>query len=291
MAEIFPDTVESALKQTLAQYRHWRTPPETSPSVERRLLGGFSNFSALVTAGTRRFVVRIDGIDLRDHPVSRDAEWRTLLNAAAAGLAPQPQYRNGELGALVCEYLEADAPASENPEALMALLRGIHGLPPIHYRLRLARRLEHYRHLALERGRQASEELVKRLGALNEPVLETLARAEQHSVLCHNDLTPANRLCHRGRLYAIDWEYAAMGPALFDVAVATAAKDPEIDVEPALAAYLQRPPARREIADLRHFIAVYHHLAALWFAVCNNAEAEAAQHAVDNALRAQAMIP
>jgi len=81
--------------------------------------------------------------------------------------------------------------------------------------------------------------------------------------LCHNDPTPGNFIAGpAGRLHLIDWEYAGLGPAAFDLAgLAVGAALDESGDEILLAAYRGRQSLPAELAG---------HLAAhrAWKAFC-----------------------
>ncbi len=223
MASALSRPIRLRLDQALAQWPHWdlQPPPDSPPRVLQPLGQGLSNHSFLLEADTRRFVLRLDGLSPHAHGLNRQTEWRVLHNACSAGLAPAPRYCNPELGALVCDYLAPDPPAAEDPAAIAALLRAIHRLPAIHARLDLAERSRRYEHTL----QAADGDDWHALAPLAEPLGLLLRQAETLAgplVLCHNDLLRSNRLSSNGRLWAVDWEYAAMGSAWFDLAAVLA---------------------------------------------------------------------
>ncbi|WP_162845959.1 phosphotransferase [Seongchinamella sediminis] len=258
------------LEQALAQWPQWRcTPPlPGAPHVQGTLPGGLSNHNFLVTAAGRDFVVRIDGISPRQHGLSRQAEYRALASAAAAGIAPGPCYFNPELGALVCQYLPADTAQQVTPADLAALCRRIHRLPRRHHRFDLDARVRRYCSL-LERC--AKPLPPARLRARIERILPQCQT--RNPVLCHNDLLPANLLYSGGRLHALDWEYCAMGNPWFDLAVAGDGQGfSRDDFELFLSAYLQRQPTADDWQQLALQRLGYRYLELLWHLV--QAEAE-----------------
>ena len=117
MAEALPRNVRLKLDQTLAQWPHWRCDPPlpAAPHIQGRLAGGLSNYSVLVVAGARRFVIRVDGVRPAAHGLNRQGEWRALRSASDQQLAPCPRYFNPELGTLVCDYLETDPEQPQRP--------------------------------------------------------------------------------------------------------------------------------------------------------------------------------
>jgi thiamine kinase len=263
MADTIPPDIRLRVEQTLAQWRAWNCQPKLKgpPSVLKALTGGLSNYSALV-GGERKYVVRIDGRQVRANHLSRAAEWRVLHSAHEALIAPCPRYYNPDLGAMVCDYHE---PVMENGPAITkiaTLLRDIHALPPVHYKLDLKERIGAYEHqLGDQKTRQLSQSL--RQKALS--ALELLSQEPENVVLCHNDLLAANRLDTALGLLAIDWEYCAMGSPWFDLAVIVIGdKMSEAQREALVLAYLQRPATTAEQLLLERYCEVYRYLEQLW---------------------------
>lgn len=272
MAATLPHGQRLKLAQVLAQWRHWDCDPPlpAAPEPGAALGQGFSNINIRVdSADGRAFVVRLDGVQTANHGISRQAEWRALGAAHRAGLAPAPRYFNPDLGALVCDYLAPDASQPRDIAAVATLLRRIHALPPLHYRLDLGERVARYRHQCARRA----PEYLARLSSLEETVsrlLDWQRDSDPTPVLCHNDLLAANRFYSGGHLWALDWEYAAMGSRWFDLAVVCCdegwSKD---DGESLLQAYLQRPPEAAERRGLTRHCVLYRYIELLWFANVN----------------------
>ena len=226
MAATLPQAVRLRLEQALGQWHQWQCQPPLpgAPHIERRLTTGHSNWSVLVAAAERRFVVRIDGTPPAANGIRRQSEWRALQAAHGAGLAPAPRYLNPDLGALVCDYLPPDATQAVNMRDLAQLLRRIHQLPARHQRLHLAERLARYETL-LARHQPQQWQRLQPCGATVRRQLQLCVAQAQATVLCHNDLLHANRLYSGGRLYALDWEYAAMASPWHELAVITCGDD------------------------------------------------------------------
>lgn len=266
MVAALPRPVQLRLEQALAQWRHWRLPgPPRPPEVECALGNGLSNYNLLLRAGEHRLVLRLDRLDPLQHSLNRQAEWRVLQQAHAAGLAPAPRWQHAELGALLCDYLPPDtAPPAEETKALGALLRRIHALPGIHLRLDLGLRLRRYERQtqAASPGRWAA---LQGLQTSLQRCLQAASAEDGPPRLCHNDLLRANRLHSGGQLYALDWEYAAMGPVWFELAALLAGDDwPAAAEEALLEAWLQRPPSGEEGRQLRRYQVIYRYLELLW---------------------------
>lgn len=259
-----PAAISRKLEQTLAQWRHWQCDPPLpgAPHIERPINGGLSNYNFLVSAAEQRYVVRIDGINPNRHGLNRQVEFVALQSAGRAGLSPLPRYFNPELGALVCDHIEADEEQTTDPVRLAQLCRQIHALPPRRHKLDLPARIRRYENL-LQRSRSLLPiEAVRTavhaaLDHSDDPALPT--------VLCHNDLLPANLLRSGGQLLALDWEYCAMGKPWFDLAVASGGQMMNRDdCDRFLGHYLQREVGTEDRHQLQRHLAIYRYIELLW---------------------------
>ena len=266
MVTALPGNIRLKLEQTLAQWRQWNvdSPLPHAPTVVSRLSAGLSNFSLLVAAD-RQFVVRIDGIKPSTHGLNRQGEWRSLSAAHRAGLAPRPCYFNPELGSLVCDYLTPDEQQPVDVKDIAKLLRGIHQLPARHHRLDLAERILSYEKRLAHRHPARTTELAA-YGQEVSKLLGIISTAQQPRALCHNDLLRANRLYSGGQLYALDWEYSAMGSPWYDLAVVVAGDNlGPIATHSLLEAYSGRQPTAVELQLVTQYGCVYRYLELLWY--------------------------
>ena len=266
MLQTLPQTIQLKLEQTLAQWPQWLCDPAlaASPEVVSVLASGISNFSVLVEAG-QRFVVRIDGINPALNGLHRQTEWRALQAAHSAGLAPHPRYFNPDLGSLVCDYLVPDDAQDRCIPDVAHLLRDIHQLPARHTRLDLAERILRYEK-QLEHKHRAPSGALRQCGEEVSTLVHGINQDPGPAVLCHNDLLRANRIYSETRLWAIDWEYCAMGSPWYDLAVVVNGDSLDApDTDKLLLAYLGRAPDERERQALHRYGCVYRYLELLWY--------------------------
>lgn len=204
------------LQQALSTWPRWLPDPGSPPRVMRPLEGGLTNRSWLVDTENGQAVIRLNCPDGHILGINRDHEAMILAAVAANGLAPPVWYRDDDL--LVCGWIEGTVWTSSdftaNTARLMALVEQYSAvalpLPPFDY----SAHIDHYRHQLLEWGCPLPAGLEQQLRQLR-PVIE---RWQQSFVpaLTHHDLTPGNVIEDPdGRLWVLDWEYAALGcPAL-----------------------------------------------------------------------------
>ena len=265
--------LQAALREGLRlindRRRDWSPAPAAGPVTLAGPLspGGTSNHSYRVHAGDETLVLRIDGVDPARNAIHRDTEFRLHATAAAAGLAPAPRFHDANAGVLLVDYLAPDSlPPSSHAADVAQLLRAIHSLQLADApRLSLEARVAHYEALLRRRCSSATADLMQEVTQPLRHACQALDADAAAGVICHNDLTAANCLYHRGRLYALDWEYAARGSRWFDLAVAS---EGPLAAPVLLQAYLQRSASAAEWALFRDGLRVARYLELLWFA-CN----------------------
>ncbi len=188
------------------------------------LSGGITNRNFLVTAtGTaQRWVIRLAGNDTHLLGISREVEHAATVAAAGVGVGPEVTAFIRPEGYLVTRFIEGSPVSDEavhRPETLLRVadsLRRIHdgpAIPGIFVPLRI---VEAYRALALARGVRIPPgyELAAAVGRRIE--LACLSSPLEPRP-CHNDLLNANFIDDGTRIRIVDWEYAGMGDAFFDL--------------------------------------------------------------------------
>ncbi len=237
---------------TLAALPCWRGPARLTP-----LAGGLSNASFRAEDDSGAYVARL-GRDFPFHHVSRAREAEASRWAAEAGLSPAVLHVGD--GCLVLRFIEGrtlTAPDLRDRAAeIVALVKRAHCA------MRQAARgeaaffwvfhvLRDYADTLRAAGHPGAPEL-PRLMALNDR-LEAL-QIPLPIVFGHHDLLPANLIDDGARLWLIDWEYAAFGTPMFDLA--NLAQGGEMDGAEGVAlleAYFGRAP---DVALLRAFNAM-----------------------------------
>ena len=274
MAKTLSPSEQLRLDHALQCFAQWRTvtPLQAAPTALSVFQGGLSNTSLLVEdTELRRYVVRIGALSDAaasglPSPINRHAEYQALVAAAEQGIAPTPRFCDFQSDILVCDHLESTPATHFDARGTASLLRQIHALPPLNHQLDLAHHFRGYMQrlqgtdenglLAVRDSLQRYPETLRRLDAFNEP-----------SVLCHNDLLPANRMLAAGQWYALDWEYCTMGNRWFDIAVVLWGEQAPTDYWPEFAGdYLQDKPTDAQLEQLRLCYALYGLLEWLWCA-------------------------
>lgn len=266
MPNTLPSNIQLKLTQVLGQWRQWRCDPPllAAPKIDYRLTLGISNFSVRVSSADRAFVIRLDGVNPTLNGLNRHAEWRILQLAATTKLAPQPRYYNPDLGCLVCDYLPHDVRQSTHLPDVAKLLRDIHALPAVHHRLNLGERFLRYEKMVARHQHPIGLALLGYSKKI-EHLREKSSQRDSLSVLCHNDLNASNQLYSHGQLWALDWEYSAMGSPWFDIAATTLGLElNNTQTAELLALYLQQPAKPEQLDLLEHYAVLGQYMELLW---------------------------
>lgn len=243
----------------LTEWQQWQTQPPlaATPRIIRALGTGLNNASFLVQGGHQFFALRQS--DNHKTLTPPEQEYALLQQAAQQGIAPTPRFFSASRGILVCDYLTPDATA-QSPAAIADLLRQLHTLPALSQVLNLNDSIDYYR-------QQLDDSILRTLTSEHERAINLLSDLDSDAPLvpCHCDLLHANRLSHQGKLYAIDFEYAAMAPRWYDLAVIIEGDHLSTAQANALIfQYLQRAPRPDESAAIARYRGLYRYIETLW---------------------------
>jgi thiamine kinase-like enzyme len=215
------------------------------------LSGGITNRNFLVAGAPdgARFVVRLAGNDTYLLGISREVEHAATVTAAGVGVGPEVIAYLRPEGYLVTRFIEgrpipeAEMREPERLRAVGATLRRIHDGPAIPGLFVPFRIVEAYRALAMSRGVPIPPEY---------ELAQSIARRIELACLtaplelrpCHNDLLNANFIDDGMRIRIVDWEYAGMGDAYFDLGNFSINHDLDADQDAVLlGAYLGEAPS------------------------------------------------
>jgi thiamine kinase-like enzyme len=208
-----------------------------------------------------------------------DSSWeaRLLERAAGAGLAPRLVFSDLKDAVLLSCWVEghswtgAEATAPANMERIADLLRRVHGLaPPLPARTVTPLQWMGTYHEALSRRASTSSNPL----ASSDPALRkaALARAQvllkmpgAVGVVCHSDLHAMNLIQQGESLILLDWEYAHVTDALWDLAGWCANNDFDAENQRALLTrYLGSAPNSSQWQRFRSLLGLYDYVCLLW---------------------------
>jgi aminoglycoside phosphotransferase (APT) family kinase protein len=251
-------------------------PALADARVLQELAGGSVSDSWLVEKHGKRLVVRMDTPLARKLGLDRPGELRVLETVAAAGIGPDLIWADPAAGVLVTAYIPGPVWSDKSMldlaglERLAGTLHRLHSLPaavapdftPAQAALTYARGI----------GTPAAVELAENVVRL---ASQLLAPGHRRS-LCHNDLVYSN-IIDSDPVRLIDWEYAAVGDPLFDLAVVVRHHQlPDAVAQGFLRACLGLPDAQTT-ERFNAFCDLYDLLSALWHMTVNKETKVAAE--------------
>lgn len=207
------------LEEALARVPQWAGASDLKATP---LSGGITNSNFRIGVGGEAFVLRIAGADTELLGINREYEYAANLVAGKLGIAPEVFYFIRPEGYLVTRFITGrpilleEICQPENIRRVMDVVRKIHSMPEIPGNFDVFRIISDYSEIA----HRFQVAFPQNYDWLIERVQDAEKALNTHSLTpcpCHNDLLNANFLTN-GQLYVLDWEYAGMGDAFFDLA-------------------------------------------------------------------------
>lgn len=261
----YNDSMEERLSRVIDRMPGWKG----SALRCEALTGGITNRNYKVDINGSSFVVRLAGEGSARLGIDRRREHRCAKAAARSGLGPEVVGFFPGQGALVTRFLSGrplNSLRARRPAVfrrIVSSIRRIHRGPLFPGRFSAFNTVLRYRRGALARGVRLPLEssLALRWLLRIEAALERRAKPEP----CHNDLLPGNFIDDGRQVSVIDWEYAAMGEAYFDLGnLAANLELPPGEGRGLLNLYHGRAPTRAETARLELFRLVSDMREAFW---------------------------
>ncbi|MFK8016714.1 MAG: phosphotransferase [Gammaproteobacteria bacterium] len=231
--------------------------------VGAELGGSNTNRTWLVERSGERFVLRVDTPFAQRVGLDRQRESLIRQAVARAGLAPALIVDDSARGVTISEHKTGrtwnsdDLQDLENLRLLAARLQVLHELPPVGSAFSLRDAAASY---ALQLGDEASRQAAGEVATLLDGV------HQRRLALCHNDLVAQNLIAGE-RLWLIDWEYAAVGDPMFDLAVVIEHHQLDDGLARSFLRLCLGTDRRSDFEDLARYRAIYRRIAALWRAL------------------------
>ena len=201
--------------------------PELARSADlsvRILSGGLTNTNYLVDTGETQLEVRLGCDNAPVLGIDRRREQAAITMAERGGITPEVLLFTQPDGHLVTRFL-TDAHSLSMDEftapdmipRLAETLRDVHSLTPVDGSFDPHADISRWMELVEARGTKRPARLAPLLQRVAEIRRELDSVTDAEMVLCHNDPYHLNFL-DDGSLWLIDWEYAGMGDAMYDLA-------------------------------------------------------------------------
>lgn len=208
------------IQDAIAHIRAWDTAGAVRVTA---LSGGITNLNYRVDVDGEPFVVRILARDAGLLGIDRHREHRCAVAASRAGVAPEVVYFLPDEGILVTRFIAGSSLAPGEPAApemvrrVAQAIRRCHTGPAFDGTFSPFETVESYVRIARGAGAALPQDLEVLRAVMRE--IDAALR-QQHTVMrpCHNDLWGPNLIDDGREVHIVDWEYAGMGDACFDLA-------------------------------------------------------------------------
>lgn len=216
------------------------------------LSGGITNrnYRVDVTGEKDRYVIRLGGNDTHLLGISREVEHAATVAAAGVGVGAEVVAFLRPEGYLVTRFIEGtpmaelDVHAPHVIERVADSIRRFHEGPAIPGLFVPLRIVEAYRALARDNGVRIPPEF-ELAQAIGRRVELALLSNPLEMRPCHNDFLPGNLIDDGSRMRIVDWEYAGMGDAFFDLGNFSVNNELTPDEDAALLAFYDAEPSPR----------------------------------------------
>jgi thiamine kinase-like enzyme len=271
--------------------------PGTGRVEIERLGAGLVNETYRVMRDGSAHAMRLALSNRDDLGLDRAWEARVLEGAVAADLAPAAEYCDPPRGILISRWVDgrpwapADTRRPSNISRMGEFMRRIHALPiPAAARcMSPAQWIDYYSAAALRSAPRdvraptdaggvtipGAPEAVRDATVLRAAAMQRLAALaalpRARPALCHSDLHTLNLIDHGGALVLLDWEYAHVSDAFWDLAGWAANNDFEEPIRhDLLAGYLGRRATGEESLRLQLLGWLYDYVCLWWSALYLN---------------------
>jgi thiamine kinase-like enzyme len=190
--------------------------------------GGITNRNYRVSTADGEYVVRVPGERTELLGIDRRNEAEAARRAAEAGIGPQVLGELPGVGTLIVEFLEGRHlgvdELTEHLADVVDVIHDLHASGPLSASFPIHRVVEWHARDATAHG-ITPPGAYERLHRLSRRIEQAFATSPDPLVPCHNDLLPGNVLfpvrsddARQGRPWLLDYEYAGMNDAFFDLA-------------------------------------------------------------------------
>ncbi len=218
--------VDERLAQSLAQWPQWPLGLKRTPEVVAELAGGRTNNAYLIEVDAQQYVLRLENKNIHALGIQRDFERRVHQVLGPLGICPLLHFSHRSLHYSLFEYIRGrtwtalDFNQQEQREKLHKVIARYqtHAItqaiaaPSFDY----IAHLQHY-HQQLSAAGMDDAQLKSDSYLFFIAQFDDYLKNNPQRLLTHHDLNPENIIETPGRLVILDWEYAGLGLAEFDL--------------------------------------------------------------------------
>ena len=220
----------------------------TDAAIVKRLEGGMSNYTYVVSTDGKKYTYRVPG-KFAEKFVDRVDEWDNIQKINPLKINSETLYLEIPSGEKLAAYVEGTIMSETDIVSYNAMsaaaLRQLHESKVQMKPYDAFGRLAQYEGYCCDNGYEHPAEYLA-LRAMLDEMRAQYAQVPQ--VPCHCDYQPTNLVIAGSKLYILDWEYAGMNDPIYDIACyGNAGFDKALALLPV---YLGHEPTRDELRRL-----------------------------------------
>jgi len=248
------------LDDILDCWANWQAGISQRPIVVGKLSNGLVSQCWHIASENKNFVIRFSSRTIEEINCRWEEELQAAKMAAALGITPGVVYASDKNKAMVLEWggEVATAKRLRSEECLARLakaLRQLHQTPAQLNTPGYEQTLTLYARRIPGNG----------LSRVDQDILKYaryLDGQHQHLVFCHHDLSIGNILLLPDKIQLVDWEYARIGHALFDLA--SLVESAELNEAQSRFLLGEYGAPKSFMDDMPRMLGLIHHLGDLW---------------------------
>lgn len=224
---------------------------------------GFNNISYFLKTSKKSYIIRVfksnDSVN-----ISRQFEFDTQKKAYKKNISSKPIFLNNEF--MIYEYqkgIHKSKLTSNDIKKLAKKIKKLHKIKVKSKTYDLKSDLLNYKNILKDKKNKTL--IIESLRSLKK-----LKRLKKELVLTHHDLNPKNIIFTKNDIKIIDWEYAGVNDAFFDLASICVEFNLNKTKEKILLHYYLKKITLNHQKKLEYFKVIYKNLCTLWFEKLNN---------------------
>ncbi|WP_419769577.1 MAG: phosphotransferase [Candidatus Marinarcus sp.] len=233
---------------------------ETLLSLKLLKNQGYCNINYRLKTSQKSYLIRTFKRDETVN-INREFEFKTQQKAYKKKLAAQPLFLNSDENFMVCEFLKGKHKKSiciQEIKQLGKMVKKLHSIKSDEKPYDFKKALMPYKKALNSQEARKSIHICQR-------ELNSLNKHKKIWVTTHHDLNPRNILFHKKSIKFIDWEYAGVNDAFFDLATLCFEFGFNKKEEKVLLKSYQNKTNKKDIHKLHSYMVLYKHICKLWF--------------------------
>jgi len=233
---------------------------ELLENLEKLPYQGYCNINYQLSSNKNKYLVRVFK-DESSVNISRDFEYFIQKKASMINIASKPLFMDKHRKYMITQYLNGIHKEKLNKRELIKLIETIKKLHNIKVKnkpYKIEKDLNNYK-------KTLQDKVSKKLIINTKKELYKIKKYDKYFVTTHHDLNPKNIIFYNSKIKFIDWEYAGVNSAFFDLAtICVEFKIKKEQYRFILKKYFKKVKKEHRLL-LSSYIKIYSNICELWF--------------------------